>query len=141
MPNQWPRGSALTISGPEEAEFFSTRTQEEIHQAYTGELHPIDTDEHPPEIPIGPHIDITEDSQRIVSPPPIGDCVVCMEALDTDSKAACDKLNMCGHAFHAICIDMGLNSMADRSNYCPECRARICDKRQTGPSLEREETE
>lgn len=62
-----------------------------------------------------------------------GECPVCLSVFAGGEEVK--QLSVCKHSFHAICIDMWLNSHSN----CPVCRASIAVKRPKGTPLARDE--
>lgn len=58
------------------------------------------------------------------------DCAVCLEAFQKGDR--CRLLPLCGHSFHAACVDSWLM----RTPVCPLCRARACRRKGEEEGLE-----
>jgi len=76
----------------------------------------------------GPRIDTSQYTQPLQGRSDV-DCTVCLEGLSAqvDNEVShCVRLIVCGHGFHAECIDAWLNGAGGNSSTCPECRAVVC---------------
>ncbi|KAF2707169.1 hypothetical protein K504DRAFT_458616 [Pleomassaria siparia CBS 279.74] len=78
-------------------------------------------------VPAGQAINVADYCNPVHNPAGDAECAICMDGHSAQHPLIATKV--CGHTFHANCLDEWVNSTANNSAGCPTCRQPICPER------------
>ena len=88
-------------------------------------------------VPVGPRIPMYEFCRLVLPVEPDITCAICKELIDnafTEEENEPVMTHVCGHHFHALCLDIWVNGSAvPSSGTCPLCRTALCETRSCAP--------
>lgn len=98
-------------------------SENDDERTYEGEMEVV----HIQHEPVGPRIPTNTLVHTVGHPTTGGECGVCFAGATPDEGLV--QANCCDHLFHFSCLDGWLNSGAENSNLCPQCRGVISANR------------